>query len=71
MKLIIESVIADTGEHYAYYGGYDEYTYVHKWAQHKSNAQYYTNGDDLFDALGRLFKDYSAGVLKFIIIKRK
>lgn len=69
MKYIIESVIDRTGEHYAYYGGYDEYSCVHKWAQHKTNAQHYTNGVDLFDALGRLFKDYSG--LKFIIIKRK
>lgn len=69
MKCIIESIIGSTGEHYAYYGGYNEYTCVHKWAQHKTDAEYYENGDDLFDTLGRLFKDYSA--LKFIIIKRK
>lgn len=70
MKYIIESVIDKTGEHYAYYSGYCENgTPHHKWAQHKTCAQRYTNGDDLFDALGRLFKDYSG--LKFVIIKMK
>ena len=70
MKNIIEAFI--NGKHYAYYGGYDEYNCVHKWADNKKDAKVYTGTERLKDILydlALLEHDYSA--LKFDTIEIK
>ena len=72
MKYIIESVIAGTGKHYAYYGGYYENgTAHHKWADKKGDAEIYTDARDLFHDLAVLQNDYTALKFNIIEIKRK
>lgn len=68
MKYIIESLLAGTGEHYAYYGGYRENSIAHhRWANDKKDAEIYTNERDLFHDLAVLKNDYTA--LELTVLK--
>ena len=70
MKYIIESVIAGTGKHYAYYGGYRENSIAHhRWANNKKDAEIYTNERDLHHDLAVLSNDYTALEFKILEIK--